>query len=114
MISGMLVILLSLLFDLSQIAAIGSISVLLVHGITHVGHLRKLDETGASFALVLVAATVSIGAMLLALVYVSQTSNTVLPTLAVFVGLAFVIEVALQQLLGRTVKPRLSTANNES
>jgi amino acid transporter len=60
-ISGVLVIALSILFDLSQIAAIGSISILFVHAITHIGHLKISSETGASRLLILLAAIFSHG-----------------------------------------------------
>lgn len=108
-ISGALVIVLSLFFDLSAIVAIGSISVLLVHGVTHIGHLRILEETGASYLLVLIAAIVSIGAMILAIVYIGNSSTRVLMTFAVFVCLAIAIEFTLQRILGREIRPRSPT-----
>lgn len=107
-ISGALVIALSLFFDLSAIAAIGSISVLLVHGVTHLGHLRILEKTGASYLLVLIAAIVCIGAMVVALVYIGRTSRAVLLTLVVFVAVAIAMEFALQRILGRGIRPRSS------
>ena len=83
-ISGALVVVLALLFDLSQIAAIGSISILFVHGVTHLGHLRRTRETGASRILVVLAAVASFGAMILALIYVSRVATGILVLLAGF------------------------------
>jgi amino acid transporter len=106
-ISGLLVILLSLLFDLSQIASIGSISILFVHAITHLGHLRLARETGASRLLVGIAALLSLVAMGLALIYVGQRSDTVVQVLVGFVAVAAGMEFLLQTLHGRRVLPRL-------
>jgi amino acid transporter len=105
-ISSLLVIVLSLLFDLSEIAAIGSISILFVHAVTHIGHLRLTDETGASRPLVMLAALLSLVAMGLALYYVSQSSGSVVILLASFAGIAIVTELALQTLTQRKIQPR--------
>lgn len=106
-ISGALIVALVVSFDLSQIAATGSIAILFVHGVTHVGHLRKIDETGASRSLVVAAAAASFGAMALALVYVLETAARVGWILVGFVGFAFALELALQRLAKRTVLPRV-------
>jgi len=106
-ISGVLVIALSILFDLSDIAAIGSISILFVHAITHVGHLRISSETGASRVLILLAAISSLAAMLLAIVYVSKESNQVITILIGFVVIASTTEILLQLMAGRKVKSRV-------
>ena len=108
-ISSSLVIVLNLFFNLSAIAAIGSISVLFVHGVTHIGHLRIRHETGASFFLVLLAALLSIGAMILALTYIARTSTGVFWTLALFISVAIITEVLFQRILGRKIKPRVPT-----
>jgi len=107
-ISGVLIIILSLLFDLSEIAAIGSISILFIHAVTHIGHLKIISETGASYWAVLLAALLSLLAMALALIYVSQTSNQVIMILAGFVIVAAITEISLQKIAKREVKPRIS------
>lgn len=106
-ISGLAVILLSLLFDLGEIAAIGSISVLLVHAMTHIGHLRIIAKTGASFALVAIAALLCLAAMVLALVYVTGKSNQIGLILLGFLLTAATTEVLLQKLHHRKVEPRI-------
>jgi len=106
-ISGVLIIILSLLFDLSEIAAIGSISILFVHTVTHLGHLKIISETGGSFFLVLIAAMLSFIAMILALVYVSGSSSHILYILAGFVLVASITEISLQKLTKREIKPRV-------
>ncbi len=106
-ISGILVIILSILFDLSEIAAIGSISILFVHAVTHIGHLKIISETGASRLLVLLAAVFSLLAMILALIYVSRELNQVISILLGFVVVAAITEIVLQNIAKREVKPRI-------
>jgi len=107
-ISGLLIIALSLLFDLSEIAAIGSISILLIHAITHIGHLRIIEKTGASRLLVLFAAVLCLVAMTLALVFVSRESNQVVLILLGFVMVAVITETVLQKIANREVKSRIT------
>ncbi len=108
LISGALIIILSLLFDLSDIAAIGSISILFIHAVTHIGHLKLLKQTGASKILVIIAAALSLVAMVLALIYISQHSDHIVVVLIGFVVAAATIEVALQKIAKREVKPRIT------
>ena len=108
LISGALIIVLSLLFDLSEIAAIGSISILFIHAVTHIGHLRLLKQTGASKILVIIAAVLSLVAMVLALIYISQHSDHIVVVLIGFVVAAATIEIALQKIAKREVKPRIT------
>ncbi|RLB61471.1 MAG: amino acid transporter [Deltaproteobacteria bacterium] len=106
-ISGIFIIILSLLFDLSDIAAIGSISILFVHTVTHIGHLKKISETGASILMVALATILSFTAMTLAIIYISKESEHIIPLLLGFAGLAIVIEAFLQVTLKRKVRPRI-------
>ncbi|WP_372965911.1 APC family permease [Marinobacter sp.] len=106
-ISGLLIILLSLLFDLSEIASIGSISMLFIHMITHFGHLKIITETNGSKILVFCAAMLSLIAMVLALFYVSRASGHVVYVLVGFVLTALITEVLLQKIAKREIKPRI-------
>jgi amino acid transporter len=106
-ISGALVIVLALLFDLSEIAAIGAISVLFVHAVTHIGHLRIISKTGASTIMVIFAIVLCLTAMVLALVYVSKQSNHVIFVLLGFLCIAVSTEFILQKTNKREVKPRI-------
>jgi len=108
LITGALVAVLTIGFDLSEIAAIGSISILFVHGITHLGHLRRTGETGAKPWLVVLAALVSFGAMALALLYVSRTAPGVVCLLVAFGLLAVALEWVLQRFASREVRARIN------
>ncbi|WP_199774079.1 APC family permease [Thiomicrorhabdus sp. Milos-T2] len=107
-ISGILVITFSLLFDLSEIAAIGSISILFIHTITHIGHLKIISETGGSKVLVFMAAMLSFIAMVLALIYVSKELDNIMFILIGFVLVASLTEILLQKITKREIKPRIN------
>lgn len=106
-ISGILVIALALLFNLGEIAAIGAISVLFVHAVTHIGHLRIIAKTGASYILVVISIIQCLAAMVLALIYASKESNQVGFVLLGFLGIAASTELILKQTRKREVKPRI-------
>jgi amino acid transporter len=112
-ISGILVMVLSLTFDLSVIAAIGSISVLFVHAVTHVGHLRIISQTTASFFLVLLAALLCFLAMILALIYTTGKSSQVGYVLIGFVIVSVSTELVLQKVFKREVRPRITQLKQE-
>lgn len=109
LISGLLIVIMTLLFDLSEIAAIGSISILFVHAVTHIGHLKLISETGASRILVVTAALLSLMAMVLALVYVSQHSKHIVPVFIGFIVTAGIAEIILQKMYKREVSPRIQS-----
>jgi len=106
-ISGVLIIVLSLLFDLSEIAAIGSISILFVHTVVHIGHMKIISETGGSLFLVFIAAMLSAIAMVLALIYVSKSSGHVVYILVAFVLIASITEAVLQKIVRKEIKSRV-------
>ncbi|KPJ96994.1 MAG: amino acid transporter [Gammaproteobacteria bacterium SG8_15] len=106
-VSGILVMILALLFDLSEIAAIGAISVLFVHAVTHIGHLRIISKTRASYVLVVCAIILCLAAMVLALIYVSKQSNQIAFVLLGFLGIAASTEFILKKTHKRAVKPRI-------
>ena len=106
-ISGILIIILSVLFDLSEIAAIGSISILFVHAVTHIGHMKVINKTGASRFLVAIAALLSLVAMVLALIYISKKSDNIVFVLIGFVLFSATTEILLQKITGREVKTRI-------
>lgn len=106
LISSVFIILLSVTFDLSEIAAIGSLSILLVHAIVHLGHLRKCHETGASQLIVSMALMTSLAAIGLSGYYAIQHSPYVIYLLCMFILIAFTTEVILRWKTGRAVKSR--------
>jgi amino acid transporter len=68
LVSGFVVAIAAVAFDLSQIAVLGAISILLVHTAVHVGHLRLLGDTGANKWVVALAAAAAITIVVVTLV----------------------------------------------
>jgi len=105
-ISSVLILVLVVFFDLSEIAAIGSVSILIVHFVVHIGHLRLLGETRASMFMIVIAALANFVAIALAVVYLRHNS----PDLLIFVGgffvMSMIIELSLRRLTGRTIRTR--------
>jgi amino acid transporter len=110
-ISSAFILILAVFFDLSEIAAIGSVSILIVHFVVHVGHLRLLRETGAVRLLVVVAALTNLAAIGLSTVYLSGKSPHLLILVGSLFALAVLIELSLRLLTGRSVRPRVSPAH---
>jgi amino acid transporter len=105
-ISAGLIIVLAHSLDLSEIAAVGSITVLIVHLLVHLGHLRLLRETGASPLLVAVAIVLVLVAIVFALLYTLQALPHILWLVAGSLVLAMGMEVLLHRLTGRRVQTR--------
>jgi len=103
-ISAFFIAMLVLFFDLQEIAAIGSISMLFIHAFVHIGHLLKRKETGASLFLLLLAIVTMFGAIILALEYTSKHIPNVGYYIVIGFILALLIEVGLRLFTKRTVK----------
>jgi len=105
-VSSVIIILLAVFLDLSQIAAIGAISTLIIHMTVHIGHLRLLRETGAVMWLVLLAVLVNLFAIVLSGIYLGQKSPMLLVWIAGFFALSLMIEIGLHLITGRTIQAR--------
>ncbi len=102
-VSTIILIAFVLFFNLTEIAAIGSISILFIHALVHIGHLLKIKQSGASKTLV-VLAIVTIGiAIILALNYTAQH----IPHVGYFIAggfvVAFLLEITLRLITKRVV-----------
>ena len=109
-VSSLLIILLATTFDLSQIAAIGALSMLVIHLTVHVGHLRLLRETGAVPSIIVLAVFANAATIAVGVYHMVGTSPQLLLWIAAFFGLAFTTEVLLHRLAGRTVDVRVDVA----
>ncbi|HED12216.1 MAG TPA: amino acid permease [Gammaproteobacteria bacterium] len=106
-ISAVLILPMILFFNLSEIATIAAIAVLLIQGFTHTGHLYNIKETGANFSLIIMAAIGSFGAAGFAIVYASKS----MPLLIYYIGgiffLAFIFEVLLRLWNDRSIEKQV-------
>jgi amino acid transporter len=102
-VSTMILILFVIFFDLSEIAAVGSISILFIHAFVHIGHLLKIKKSGASKLLVSLAILTIATAIVLALSYTSKH----IPNVGYFIAggfvLAFLLEIALRLITKRVI-----------
>jgi len=102
-VSTVILILFVIFFDLSEIAAVGSISILFIHAFVHIGHLLKIKKSGASRVLVSLAIITIIIAIILALSYTSKHIPNVGYLIASGFVLAFILEIALRLITKRVV-----------
>ncbi|MEP4380860.1 MAG: APC family permease [Alphaproteobacteria bacterium] len=103
-ISALIIAALAIFLDLSAIAIIGALSMLMIHTTVHIGHLRILDETGASKTLVLLAIASNGLAIALGAYHLATTSPYLLLGVAGILLISFVSEAVLHRVSGRSVK----------
>jgi amino acid transporter len=106
-VSGIFIIVSLLLFDLSEIAAIGSVSILFIHAVTHIGHLKLANKTGASRIMIILAVLSSFVAMILSLIYISRELDHIIRILIGFVVVAAITEISLQKINRKEIRPRI-------
>jgi len=109
-ISVLLIVPMMLFFNLSQIAAMAALAVLLVQGFTHGGHLFKRHETGGNFWLILMATIGSFGAAWFAIAYTSKSMPHIIYYILGIIFLALVFEILLRWFNNRTIH-RQTTVN---
>ncbi|MDQ7044205.1 MAG: APC family permease [Sulfurimonas sp.] len=106
-ISAIFLVFLILFFDLHEIAAIGSISMLFIHVLVHIGHLLKRKETGASTTLLIFAIVTMLSAIVLALEYTSKNIPNVSYYIAAGFFISFLIEIGLRIFTKRVIKQQI-------
>jgi len=106
-VSTAILIIFVLFFNLNEIAAIGSISILFIHIMVHIGHLLKINETKASKKLIVLAILTIAVAIVLALSYTAKHIPNVGYFIASGFALAFTIEIGLRLLTKRVVSKQI-------
>ncbi len=102
-ISALLIVPMILFMNLGTIASIAAVTVLLIQGFTHTGHLFRLKETGASVFLIILAIIGTFGAGGFAIYYSSlHTAHFAMYVVMAFF-LAFALEVSLRLFTQRTI-----------
>jgi amino acid transporter len=100
-----LVVLLTLTFDLSGIAMMGSAAFLLVYAAVNGGHLRVLGQTGASAPIVWLSLITCLAMFGVLGIYTYRQQPTALAALAGIGAASFVAEWAYRRWTGRTIRP---------
>jgi amino acid transporter len=99
-----LVVLVTLLFDLSGIAMMGSAAFLLVYAAVNAGHLRVLDQTGANAIVVWLSLVTCLAMFAVLSVYTWEQQPAAMVALVIFAIGSFVAEWVYRRLTGRTLK----------
>ena len=103
-ISGLLIIPMILFLNLAEVTTIAALVVLIIQGITHLGHLLQIKETGANVIMVSGAAISMFGIAVLTLYYTSQTIPLIVYYIAGSFALAFIIEFVFRLTNKRVIK----------
>ncbi len=107
LITSFLLVLILIFLDLTQIAVIGSISILIIHFLVHVGHLMKIKETKANYYLILMAIIGSISVVILVLNYTKKHMPNIVTYLLLGTFIAFFLEVFLRVKHNRVIKKQV-------
>jgi len=103
-ISGLIIIPMILFLNLSQVTTIAALVVLIIQGLTHIGHLFRIKETGASKIMVIGAIVSMFGIAGLTLYY---TSHHNMPLITMYIlsafALAFMVEIGLRLMTKRVI-----------
>lgn len=109
LVSLLLTALLIIFLDLLQIAAVGSITLLFIHAVTHLGHLKLIHQTKASKLLIVTALLTTLAVIVLFLIYSIKDSYTILYLFIGVLALSFLIELTLRLFLNRKVKKKMKS-----
>jgi amino acid transporter len=107
-ISSLLTIPMVLFFNLSQITTIAALSVLIIQGLVHLGHLLIISKTGANKLLVSLACLSMFGIAVTTVIYNSKHDKNIICYLLYAFLLSFFIEFLLRILTKREIKKRFS------
>ncbi len=99
-----LVILVTLIFDLSGIAMMGSAAFLLIYAAVNAGHLKVLRATGASAVIVWLSLLTCLAMFAVLCVYTYQEQPAALAALVVIAAASFAAEWAYRRWTGRRLK----------
>ena len=99
-----LVVLLTLTFDLSGIAMMGSAAFLLVYAAVNAGHLRVLQQTKANAFIVWLSLIACLVMFVILGVYTYQQQPAAIAALVIIAAASFAAEWAYRRWTGRTIK----------
>ncbi len=112
-VSALLIVPMILFMNLSQITTVAALVVLIVQGITHVGHLMKIKETGADITLVSLAAFSMFAVTVLTLIYTRHQMPEIPYYLLGAFAFAFFAEVGLRAFAGRSIEKQFVAGESD-
>lgn len=99
-----LVVVVTLLFDLSGIAMMGSAAFLLVYGAVNAGHLRLLRETGANAVVVWLSLLTCLAMFVILSVYTWKQQPAAIAALVIIAAVSFAAEWLYRRWTGRAIR----------
>jgi amino acid transporter len=103
-VTAALVVLVTLGFDLSGIAMMGSAAFLLVYAAVNAGHLRVLAQTGANAVIVWLSLITCVVMFAILCVYTYQQQPAAIAALVVIAAASFAAEAIYRRWTGRVIK----------
>jgi len=104
LLTSILVILLTLAFELSGIAMMGSAAFLLVYAAVNAGHLRVLDQTGANRVIVWLSLITCLAIFVMLAIYTYREQPRAIAALVVIAVGSFLGEAIYRRVTGRQIK----------
>jgi amino acid transporter len=104
LLTAALVVLVTLSFDLSGIAMMGSAAFLLIYAAVNAGHLKVLRQTGASAVVVWLSLISCLAMFAILCVYTWQQQPAAIAALVIIAAASFAAEWAYRRWTGRTIK----------
>lgn len=104
LLTAALVIVVTLAFDLSGIAMMGSAAFLLVYAAVNAGHLRMLPQTGANAVVVWLSIVSCLAMFAILAQYTYQQQPAAIAALVIIAAASFVAEWAYRRWTGRKIK----------
>ena len=104
LLTAALVVLVTLCFDLSGIAMMGSAAFLLVYAAVNAGHLRVLRQTGANAIIVWLSLLTCLVMFAILGVYTYQQQPAAIAALVIIAAASFAAEWLYRRFTGRTIK----------
>ncbi len=103
-ISGLLVLPMILFLNLTEVTTVATLVVLIIQGLTHIGHLLRIRETGANKTLIILAI---LSMFAIAALTLYHTAWTTIPHIGIYIlsafGLAFAMEILLRVITRRVI-----------
>jgi amino acid transporter len=104
LLTAIAVIALTLVFDLSGIAMMGSAAFLLVYAVVNAGHLLVLKQTGAHAPIVWLSLLTCLAIFVMLAIYTYQQQPMAIAALVIIAALSFVAEAMYRGWTGRTIR----------
>jgi len=107
-ITSLIALILANTMDLTSIASLASITMILVYFIVNIGHMHLVKETGAKYIIVLLASITSFGVLAMFIYHIFSTSLATGLVLLVFIAGAFIMELVLEKVNKRKIKKQIN------